>query len=591
MSGTEHGTRGAWARLVLGALVLLCVAAPQPVQACTPEYHCGCYRTVNLTVMNAFSIPDIVGTGTIPFDVVVTVGSAQNPDDPGFVCNDPGLVTGGVVEITFDCGGAQVFVGSIPLPSQTESDVHPILLTVPVDVTNVQGQICEVRGKVDADFSEAVVNTTTICAETIRAEADVTACATEEGDLAGLPRLILELSNSNPGRCGAGIGIKTDVFVTNADFDESVTFELFVSNTQNARLPTRVSVVDTGSCATNPCSSSISAPIAGDDYPLAFCDDLPTPDAPVPLPEHPLDYEHQPVRKTFTLGPGGSDTIGICTNSHPMCLDGSCSLVDFSAFARYCASPPCTTGPIVPACLSASLNVERGANCPDARNPAACCFNDDVPPTCQDLLPDDCVDSGGEVGDAFSACLGDSGDPGDFDDGCELNIEDRSFPDVACCFPLAVCSDLEGLECANAGGTPHPVPSDCGTTACPFLSNCCFANGVCQLLLESVCGSSGGGPSPDLLWASKAGFTWMPVVEAPVVYNIYRGNIADIAAGPLVVTCKNADDPDLTDGAFIELEDPLVGNGFFYVATYLDGTETGYGFSQGQIRALAAICP
>ena len=61
------------------------------------------------------------------------------------------------------------------------------------------------------------------------------------------------------------MGLQTDVLVTNADFDESVSFDLIVGNRQNARMPTRVGVVATGSCFPSPCGSSVSAPATGDD--------------------------------------------------------------------------------------------------------------------------------------------------------------------------------------------------------------------------------------------------------------------------------------------------------------------------------------
>ncbi len=590
------------ARIIAMLIAVVAVAlTPQLAEACNPDKPYACFRTLNLTLMEPLVLPEVAGSILVPIDTTVTVETGET-GAPFSVCNEPSTVTDGLVEITIDCGPAGSFVGTQPLAPQPTPGLHLIPVTVDVLIDPPAplpaGTNCTLFGRVEADFTEDMQSPPN-CAATLEARANSVVCSVEEGDLPGLPRLIMTLSNANPGRCGPGMALQTDIDVFNADFTDSVTIEFTATNNQQARRPAVISNVQTGSCFEQPEESSISAPDFGDDFSLCFLESLPDPDAVAPLPAHPLTYDHQAVAKTITIDPGATETVNVVVNSHPMCADGSCALVDFTAVGFFCASPPCTTGDPISACVSASLNLERGSNCPDARFPAACCFKDGDSATCQDLLPVDCATMGGDVADAYSACANADLNEDDYDDACQPILEDRFFPEMACCFEDGSCTIETGLECANAGGTGQGIgETTCPIGGCPFLDYCCFPSGVCQKLLPDVCASSAGSDPGVLLTLGQPGgsteLTWTAAgAPGTVSYNVYRGDVADffnLGPAALPVVCK---DGVLTGLTYLEVDpDPPVGEGVFYVVSLDNGAEGGMGFGLGgALRTTSVSCP
>lgn len=102
----------------------------------------------------------------------------------------------------------------------------------------------------------------------------------------------------------------------------------------------------------------------------------------------------------------------------------------------------------------------------------------------------------------------------------------------------------------------------------------------------------GGTPSPgfSLGFSSKTGFTWAPLPDA-FLYYVYRGDVSGLIAD--YGTCQNANDPDPTDTMYDDSEDPLPGQGFHYLVSYLSiFGETGLGAtSNGVPRVVQTPCP
>jgi hypothetical protein len=111
----------------------------------------------------------------------------------------------------------------------------------------------------------------------------------------------------------------------------------------------------------------------------------------------------------------------------------------------------------------------------------------------------------------------------------------------------------------------------------------------------------GGGSSPgfSIRFSSKTTIVWDPVTDA-FLYNVYRGAISglidlipDGAPDGGYGTCQNANDPNPTDTTYVDIEDPLIGEGFHYLVSYrLISGEAGLGTrSDGVPRVVDIPCP
>jgi hypothetical protein len=97
----------------------------------------------------------------------------------------------------------------------------------------------------------------------------------------------------------------------------------------------------------------------------------------------------------------------------------------------------------------------------------------------------------------------------------------------------------------------------------------------------------------------KITLAW-PILVDTISYNVYRGDLADLVDGDQdglpddgYGVCRNDSDPDLTDNVFVDAEDPVPGEGFFYLMEQVRA-EGGMGIgttSSGLSRVPEAFCP
>jgi hypothetical protein len=131
--------------------------------------------------------------------------------------------------------------------------------------------------------------------------------------------------------------------------------------------------------------------------------------------------------------------------------------------------------------------------CDASEQPEACCFPEG---DCMDLLPSECVNSGGVPQGFGTDCISAPCEP--------QGIE-------ACCFPGGNCFDLPIGECVDSGGMPQGPGTDCQSVSCDNqgLEACCFPDDSCQDLFPDECQDGGGfpqGPETDCLSAPCDGF-------------------------------------------------------------------------------------
>jgi hypothetical protein len=116
--------------------------------------------------------------------------------------------------------------------------------------------------------------------------------------------------------------------------------------------------------------------------------------------------------------------------------------------------------------------------------------------------------------------------------------------------------------------------------------------------LDVAC-DGGSSPSFSIRFPSKTSMVWDPVTDA-FLYNIYRGDfsglidaILDGAPDGGYGSCQNANDPNPTDTTYLDAENPLPGEGFHYLVSYmLISGEAGLGTrSDGASRVAQTPCP
>jgi hypothetical protein len=115
--------------------------------------------------------------------------------------------------------------------------------------------------------------------------------------------------------------------------------------------------------------------------------------------------------------------------------------------------------------------------------------------------------------------------------------------------------------------------------------------------LDVAC-DGGSSPSFSIRFPSKTSMVWDPVTDA-FLYNIYRGDFSGLIDAILdgspdggYGSCQNANDPNPTDTTYLGAENPLPGEGFHYLVSYmLISGEAGLGTrSDGASRVAQTPC-
>ncbi len=621
------------------ALAVMILPLSPAVEACCEDFQpFSCYRTANMTMMNAFTVLAKPGFVVIVYQVTVTVDSGTTPGircgqpfGPFGACTTEPMVSQIDVELTLDCGpgsGGPYLGTAMVTPPVLESGLKfydidvPIVFDFPVGYT---GSKCDVSGTASVDF----MADPPLGNETVVASADSVVCAVEESaDHPGLPRLELKLANTEPPRCGSGFQRGLNVIVQNNDESEGVSLVLKGRNKQNAVTP-----MGTAGNPPPPGTSSISNPDGGDDFILCWQDTLPA-NGIAPLPPDPISFQQPEIARQVNLGPGEMQTFVATNVSHPMCSDGSCVLVEFEAEGTFDTVPSPTA---VLACMGGSLNLQRGSDCPNADFVAACCLDGGA---CMDMKPADCINAEGVPGEAYSNCqntdvVGGENDPppNGIDDACEVDLEDRVFTTRGCCFQFGGCEDLEPMECVHQGGTPSlPAENTCATASCPTdFGQCCTVENQsvnCNILLQRVCESvSNGEYAPSMIFDDGETLTWGTAPGACSAaatnegeicfndgecppgnpgncspsglaesFNIYRGDLATIKSGGGYGNClgTTANNPVQLSPTFASSPTPNQGEVFTYLIGFRAPTateDTGLGRASDTTQRTVNECP
>lgn len=292
---------------ILLFLVLMSLLA-SPGQACMysqpPPAACGKSLVISTAVPKVHLLP---GGGSFDVTALVFFTMVDFPLGLGICPAGPYAVD---VAVTVNCtpsgDGAGAVVGA---PISTGFNE----LTVPVTVPAGPSRICDVEATATVTLGDGMVLT---------AVSDSLACLAEPAPgMPSEPRLDLELLG-NPGaevaRAHPGDQSLFTYRVTNNDPTDSFVGELTTRSLNTARLP--------GASGPMPPATgvfSISDPVQGDNFPLAFTDQLF--EGCVLLPADPANPAVPELLEPIVLGPGQSREIEIHSRSWGMCANGSCS--------------------------------------------------------------------------------------------------------------------------------------------------------------------------------------------------------------------------------------------------------------------------
>ncbi len=184
-------------------------------------------------------------------------------------------------------------------------------VTVPVTIPSGPARQCTLS---------AIATVILIDGMTLTETADNVLCVVDPAAGGSLPRLDLELlgapgteiARTHPGDQAAHV-----YRITNNDDDASFAGGLTVDMLNEARMPGM-----SGPAAPGTGVFSISDPVQGDNFGIAFEDDLFR--GCVALPPDPLDSAVPEIDQAIDLGPGESTEVTIFSRHWGMCADGSC---------------------------------------------------------------------------------------------------------------------------------------------------------------------------------------------------------------------------------------------------------------------------
>jgi hypothetical protein len=216
------------------------------------------------------------------------------------------------VAITADCSGpadgSGQLLGAAIVPG---FNVLSVAVTVPAGPP----RLCLLEATATLALSDGM---------TLSETADGVACLGEPAPAkaAAVPRLDLrllgppgsEIARTHPGDQAVHV-----YRVTNNDPSASYSGVLDVDMVQEARQPGAGGPMAPGTAVI-----SLSDPVLGDHFPIAFDDGLDA-NGCVPLPGNPLDPAVPTLTRTIVIGPGQSIDVPVYSRHWGMCADGSCA--------------------------------------------------------------------------------------------------------------------------------------------------------------------------------------------------------------------------------------------------------------------------
>lgn len=323
----------------LCAVVSIAVS-PRPAPACTSS---PCVPTVGCTksVSIVKAVPAVVLTPAtpLPFAVPVRINTVTgvNPAGGCPVCPNPATVQGGTVTVSL-LGPGGPFVGMAPIAiagSGFQTQTVSVTVTIPPGTVG----LFVVSVTADVNFSADSAGPP----QTVTAMGDSQVCFVEETSPgSGIPRLDMQLLAPGLLQCPPGAQYNLTYRVRNNDPTESVTLMATATSGQAARMPTTTGDPDR--------VRSISNPVSGDDFPIAFLEDLPG--GILPLPPNPPAHTQPDIMKMLTIQPGESADVIVAIRSYSQCDDGSCADSLLSVQGTFD-----TSGDPALACAGATLNV------------------------------------------------------------------------------------------------------------------------------------------------------------------------------------------------------------------------------------------
>ncbi len=266
-----------------------------------------CAKTVSI----GKAVPGVIlGSTTVPTTVtlptVVVLGVNSFPPGSGACPPPPYIAT---VTLTLTCAPPPGATGSVTVPILPGTNVVP----VPVVIPPGPPRACTVAGTVSVAFTDGT---------TVSNTGDTTLCIAEPSPAdPSKPRL--DLQHADPGatiaRVHPGDQAEHYYLITNNDPTESFEGTVVVQSASSSRQPTLTGPPIPGSGV-----YSVSDPQQGDDFPIAFLDELGE-NGCVPLPPDPQNTIRPTIERRIELAPGEMTVIAVATRPWGMCADGSCS--------------------------------------------------------------------------------------------------------------------------------------------------------------------------------------------------------------------------------------------------------------------------
>ncbi len=291
-------------QLVILLPTLVLAGIPDKAEACVPSKPPPPFCAKTLVLSQA--VPGVVllpGGGTFDVSTLVYFGLFDFPPGAGICPGGPYTVT---VELTASCSPGPD--GSGMTTSVISTGFNDI--TVPLTIGAGPPRLCEITGTATVTLADGMV---------ITAESDTAACL---GDPApgnpSLPRLDMQLLTPEIVPLHPGDQAGYTYRITNNDPAESFSGELAVEMVNTSRLPGASGPMPPGTGV-----FSISDPVDGDNFPIAFQDDLV--DGCVLLPPEPADPVIPLITQPILLPPGQFVDIDIFARPWGMCAGGSCS--------------------------------------------------------------------------------------------------------------------------------------------------------------------------------------------------------------------------------------------------------------------------
>ena len=248
----------------------------------------------------------LTGGGTFTLPVLVYFRVDEWPMGSGVCPTPPHSIT---VSASINCPGLPPVFSSamFTVTSQRAFVIIPLQITLPPGPP----RLCNVVGNATVTLSNGVV---------LNATGDTAVCIVEPSPSdPTVPRLDLQpltpsVVESHPGDHGRFM-----FRITNNDPVESFIGTLEANSKQTSRLPLQIG----GPSSPDAGPFAVSEPFSGDNFPIAWGDEMMDPC--LPLPPDPHNPAVPTIARDIVLAPGESMDVELVTRSWGMCADGSCS--------------------------------------------------------------------------------------------------------------------------------------------------------------------------------------------------------------------------------------------------------------------------